>query len=143
MRELNPSIGTESDTENWSELHKEVVESAYQVIKLKGYTSNINALYTCGNKIKRLFNFFLGWAIGLSVASLAQSVFRNSSQVHAVSTLINGLHGIDKDVFLSVPCILNGNGITSCVKQVLTEEEISKLRASAELMNEVQKGIHF
>jgi malate/lactate dehydrogenase len=42
--------------------------SAYEVIKLKGYTS---------------------WAIGLSVAALAQSILRNGFNVHAVSTLVN------------------------------------------------------
>lgn len=41
--------------------------SAYDVIKLKGYTS---------------------WAIGLSVASLASSILRNSNNVHAVSTYV-------------------------------------------------------
>lgn len=39
LRELNPAIGTEADPEKWSELHKDVVNSAYEVIKLKGYTS--------------------------------------------------------------------------------------------------------
>lgn len=43
------------------------LSSAYEVIKLKGYTS---------------------WAIGLSVATLAQSVLRNGFNVHAVSTLV-------------------------------------------------------
>ena len=42
--------------------------SAYEVIKLKGYTS---------------------WAIGLSVAALALSILRNGYNVHAVSTLVN------------------------------------------------------
>jgi len=42
--------------------------SAYEVIKLKGYTS---------------------WAIGLSVATLAQSILRNGFNIHAVSTLVN------------------------------------------------------
>jgi len=42
--------------------------SAYEVIKLKGYTS---------------------WAIGLSVAALAQSILRNGYNLHAVSTLVN------------------------------------------------------
>jgi len=45
-----------------------VLSSAYEVIKLKGYTS---------------------WAIGLSVAALAQSILRNGYNVHAVSTLVN------------------------------------------------------
>jgi len=42
--------------------------SAYEVIKLKGYTS---------------------WAIGLSVAALALSILRNGYNLHAVSTLVN------------------------------------------------------
>lgn len=68
LRELNPTIGTSEDPEGWCELHKEVVNSAYEVIKLKGYTS---------------------WAIGLSVASLASAILRNTNNVHAVSTLVN------------------------------------------------------
>lgn len=68
LRELNPNIGTENDDENWSELHTEVVNSAYEVIRLKGYTS---------------------WAIGLSVASLASAILRNTNNVHAVSTLVS------------------------------------------------------
>lgn len=68
LRELNPNVGTDQDTENWSALHSEVVNSAYEVIKLKGYTS---------------------WAIGLSVASLASAILRNTNNVHAVSTLIS------------------------------------------------------
>lgn len=64
LREINPAIGTEDDSENWGELHKQVVQSAYEVIKLKGYTS---------------------WAIGLSVAHLTSAILRNTQNVHAVS----------------------------------------------------------
>lgn len=71
LRELNPNVGTDQDPEKWNELHTEVVNSAYEVIKLKGYTS---------------------WAIGLSVASLASSILRNTNNVHAVSTLVNVSH---------------------------------------------------
>ena len=67
LRDLNDNIGTDKDTENWGELHKQVVDSAYEVIKLKGYTS---------------------WAIGLSIANLASAILRNSNQVHAVSTMV-------------------------------------------------------
>lgn len=68
LRDLNPAIGTPEDSENWADLHKDVVNSAYEIIRLKGYTS---------------------WAIGLSVASLAFSLLRNTNNVHAVSTLVN------------------------------------------------------
>ncbi|XP_030385644.1 L-lactate dehydrogenase [Scaptodrosophila lebanonensis] len=122
LRELNPTLGTGEDPEKWNELHKQVVDSAYEVIKLKGYTS---------------------WAIGLSTASLAASILRNSSSVAAVSTSVLGEHGIDKDVFLSLPCILNANGVTSIVKQILTATEVEQLQKSANIMAEVQAGLKF
>lgn len=75
LHELNPSIGTtndddddDDDAKQWGDLHGQVVASAYEVIKLKGYTS---------------------WAIGLSVATLASSLLRNTHNVHAVSTLVD------------------------------------------------------
>ncbi|EDW26948.1 GL15337 [Drosophila persimilis] len=122
LRELNPILGTGEDPEKWNELHKQVVDSAYEVIKLKGYTS---------------------WAIGLSTASLASAILRNTSSVAAVSTSVLGEHGIDKDVFLSLPCILNANGVTSVVKQILTATEIEQLQKSATIMADVQAGLKF
>uniref|UniRef100_A0A2K6V070 L-lactate dehydrogenase n=1 Tax=Saimiri boliviensis boliviensis TaxID=39432 RepID=A0A2K6V070_SAIBB len=80
--------------ELWKEVHKQVVESAYEVIKLKGQTS---------------------WAIGLSVADLAESTMNNPRRVHPVSTMIKGLYRMKDDVFLSVPCILGQNGISDIV----------------------------
>lgn len=67
LRDLDPRVGTKEDPENYGDIHKQVVSSAYEVIKLKGYTS---------------------WAIGLSVANLASAMLRNSGQVHAVSTMV-------------------------------------------------------
>lgn len=67
LHDLNPNIGTEEDPENWKETHENVVKSAYEVIKLKGYTS---------------------WAIGLSLSQLARAVLSNASSVHAVSTYL-------------------------------------------------------
>ncbi|XP_053677271.1 L-lactate dehydrogenase [Anopheles nili] len=122
LAEINPSIGTESDTEKWGELHHEVVNSAYEVIRLKGYTS---------------------WAIGLSVASLVSAILRNTYNVHAVSTLVKGEHGIEDEVYLSLPCVLGRNGVSHVVKQILTPEETKKLQASATLMAQVQAGIKF
>lgn len=122
LREINPNAGEANDAEEWGKLHKQVVDAAYEVIKLKGYTS---------------------WAIGLSCADLASAIFRNTNAVKAVSTLVQGVHGVDKEVFLSVPCVLNSQGVTSIVQQKLTSEEIEKLQASANLMDSVQKGISF
>lgn len=67
LRDLDETVGTEDDKENWNEIYKKVIGSAYEVIKLKGYTS---------------------WAIGLSAAQIVSSILRNSQQVHAVATLV-------------------------------------------------------
>ncbi|XP_043286414.1 L-lactate dehydrogenase-like [Venturia canescens] len=122
LRDLDETVGTENDPENWGDLHKQVVQSAYQVIKLKGYTS---------------------WAIGLSISNLASAILRNSNQVHAVSTMVSGLHEINDEVFLSVPCTLGEHGVAFVVKQKLTEQERALLKKSASTMAEVQKGLKF
>jgi malate/lactate dehydrogenase len=54
---------------------------------------------------------------------------------------LQGQHGIDKDVFLSLPCILGENGVTHILKQPLTEEEKKMLHKSAALMAEVQSKL--
>ncbi|KAF6103986.1 lactate dehydrogenase A [Phyllostomus discolor] len=96
--------------------------SAYEVIKLKGYTS---------------------WAIGLSVADLAESIMKNLRRVHPISTMIKGLYGIKEDVFLSVPCILGQNGISDVVKVTLTPDEEARLKKSADTLWGIQKELQF
>lgn len=66
LNEINPKIGTPADTENWEDIHKKVVQSAYAVKKLKGYTS---------------------WAIGLSTASIVASILDNVGNIRAVSVM--------------------------------------------------------
>ncbi|KAF7470473.1 Hypothetical predicted protein [Marmota monax] len=67
LKNLLPDLGTDADKEHWKEVHKQVVDSAHEVIKLKGYTS---------------------WTIGLSVADWAESIIKNFRQVHPISTMI-------------------------------------------------------
>lgn len=122
LKNLHPDLGTDTDKEQWKQVHKQVVDSAYEVIKLKGYTS---------------------WAIGLSVADLAESMMKNLRRVHPISTMIKGLYGIKEDVFLSVPCILGQNGISDVVKVTLTPEEEARLKKSADTLWGIQKELQF
>ncbi|XP_044741682.1 L-lactate dehydrogenase-like isoform X2 [Chrysoperla carnea] len=122
LTEINPKIGTAEDEENWLQLHKEVVNSAYTIIKLKGYTS---------------------WAIGLSVADICRGLIRNNNNLYAVSTLVKGFHNIKEEVFLSLPAALGCNGITQVVNQKLTPSEVQQLQESARVIAEVQSGIRF
>uniref|UniRef100_A0A2K5DJN2 L-lactate dehydrogenase n=1 Tax=Aotus nancymaae TaxID=37293 RepID=A0A2K5DJN2_AOTNA len=102
LKTLHPDLKTDTDKEQWKEVH-----NAYEVIKLKGYTS---------------------WAIGLSVADLAETIMKNFRRLHPISTMIKGLYGIKDDVFLSVPCILGKNGISDVVKVTLTPEQEARLK---------------
>lgn len=122
LNNLNPKIGTEEDTENWKDVHKDVIQSAYEIINLKGYTS---------------------WAIGLSVSTICQSILRNEKRVFALSTHVKDIHGIKDDVFLSLPCVVGGRGIVSVLTQTLTDGETKKLQESALKLSEVQNGINF
>ncbi|XP_077450376.1 L-lactate dehydrogenase B-A chain [Stigmatopora argus] len=120
LQKLNPEIGTDADKEQWKATHKAVVDSAYQVIKLKGYTN---------------------WAIGLSVADLTESIVKNLSRVHPVSTMVKGMYGIGEDVFLSLPCVLNGGGVGSVVNMTLNDGEVAQLKKSAETLWAIQRDL--
>ena len=99
-------------------IHKQVIESAYEVIKLKEYTS---------------------WAIGYSAANLARSILRDQRKVHPVSVLAAGLHGLGGgEVFLSLPAQLGRCGVLGVTNVHLSEEEAEKLRESAETLMKVQ-----
>lgn len=125
---------------------------AYEVIRLKGYTS---------------------WAIGMSVADLVESILKNLHKVHPVSTLVQvsrvkstvspcssdwlnpptmanshlavlasqGMHGVKDEVFLSVPCVLGNSGLTDVIHMTLKPDEEKQLVKSAETLWGVQKEL--
>jgi len=118
--DLHPTIGSAEDTENYADIHKNVVQSAYEIIRLKGYTS---------------------WAIGLSISTLCTAIIKNQHQVYPLSTLAKGLHGIEQDVFISLPCVVCADGLVSIVSQKLKDEERNKLLESSKTLNAVAQDI--
>lgn len=111
------------EKETLESIHKQVVDSAYEVISLKGYTS---------------------WAIGYSVANLARTLLRDQRRIHPVSVLAKGFHGIEGgDVFLSLPAQLGRSGVLGVTNVHMTDEEMQKLRDSAKTILEVQSQLGF
>ncbi|XWS49092.1 hypothetical protein CRYUN_Cryun13aG0134000 [Craigia yunnanensis] len=109
------------EKETLENIHKAVIDSAYEVISLKGYTS---------------------WAIGYSVANLARSLLRDQRKIHPVSVLAKGFYGIDGgDVFLSLPAQLGRGGVLGVTNIHLTDEEVQRLRESAKTILEVQSQL--
>lgn len=97
-----------------------VVDGAYEVIKLKGYTS---------------------WAIGYSVASLVKSLLRDQRRIHPVSVCAQGFHGIEDEVYLSLPAEIGRTGIIGVLDNPLTDDERAQLQKSAKTLTEVQKQL--
>eukprot|EP00108_Taenia_solium_P001794 TsM_000807200 transcript=TsM_000807200 gene=TsM_000807200 len=115
-----PKFGEDDDPNNFKAVHKDVIDSAYEIIRLKGYTS---------------------WAIGLCCANLCSALLSDRNVVIPVTTNVSGLHGIEGDVFLSMPCVVNSSGVTSVVNMTLTDSEKAKLHHSAKTLLETTSGI--
>lgn len=75
------------------------------------------------------------FGIGASIANVVQAIFGNEDRILPVSTLLQGEYG-QKDVFASVPCRVNQNGIAEVIQLNLTAEEQKKFNASCESMKQ-------
>ncbi|KAK4740799.1 hypothetical protein SAY87_024405 [Trapa incisa] len=105
------------EKETLENIHKEVIDGAYQVIRLKGYTS---------------------WAIGYSVANLARTLLRDQRRIHPVSVIAKGFYGIEGgDVFLSLPAQLGRSGVLGVANVHMNDEETRRLQSSAETILEL------
>lgn len=111
--------GEEPD-ETLNAVHKAVVDAAYDVINLKGYTN---------------------WAIGMSTANIAKIVLDDTRTIVPVSTCVRGLYGVEDDVFLSLPCNLSREGVLGVSVLPLTNSEEENFRSCAKRIWEVQKPI--
>ncbi|VDL60776.1 unnamed protein product [Hymenolepis diminuta] len=120
LTDIYPQCGKPNDPDNFAAVHHEVVQSAYEIIRLKGNTA---------------------WAIGLCCSALCSSILKNKGEVIPVTTCIKGQFGITGDVFTSVPCVINCHGIGSVIKLDLNEEEKSRLMKSVETLDSIIKGI--
>ena len=73
------------------------------------------------------------FGIGASIANVVQAIFGHEDRILPVSTLLQGEYG-QKDVFASVPCRLNQNGVAEVIQLNLTAEEQKKFNASCASM---------
>lgn len=116
LRDLFPRLGKDDD--DWAVVAKQVKESAYEVIHLKGYTS---------------------WSIGMCVSVLCNAILHDTAEVFPVSTSIKGLHGVQDDVFISLPSVLTSSGVRDVVNQRLDKDEYDKLHESVQTLLKIQK----
>ena len=97
------------------EVLRQVRESAYHVVESKGATY---------------------YAVSLALERIVSTILRDENSVLTVSTLIEDIYGI-KDVCLSLPCVVNRNGVDHVVWADFSEEEGEGLRNSARVLRDV------
>ncbi len=113
-------IQDRGDDDAWLyQTFEQVKNAAYEIIERKGATS---------------------YAIGLGVTQIAQAILRNQSRVLTVSTKINGLHGLE-DLCLSLPAVVNSQGVTRILKLSLTSLEEQQLQKSGQILRQIIQQI--
>lgn len=145
LKDINKDIGTKSDPESWGELHTKVVDCDNDLISRKGYRC---------------------WGTGICAAEVVDAIVRNTCICITVSTYlkvtfqstesdrfalnfvilmiddIQGCrHGLEKDVYMSLPCIVGRNGIQTLLRHPYTPEEQELTETSCRAIYETQKSI--
>ncbi|AZO94114.1 L-lactate dehydrogenase [Iocasia frigidifontis] len=96
-------------------MSEKVRQAAYEIIDRKGATY---------------------YAVGLAVARIVESIFRDEHTILTVSTLLTGEYGID-DLVLSIPSIVGSRGVEKVLNLTLSSQEEEELLKSAGVL----KGI--
>ena len=100
-----------------------------------------NYIRTSGGKIiqRKGATFY---AIAVSVCDIVKTLLNGSDSVLCVSSMMHGEFGIE-DVCLSIPTIVNGQGIKGTLLPDLTPDEVAQLQHSAEVLKGVISQIDY
>ena len=105
--------------EDLEKMHKDVVNSAYEII----------------NKKKATY-----YGIGMALSKLVKAVLDNENCVLTVSTYLkNGEYGQD-DIYIGVPAVVNGKGVRELINLELDKDEQKKLNKSCSIIKEMRKN---
>ncbi len=103
------------------EIFQNVKTAAAQIIEGKGATN---------------------YAIGLATAEILDALLGEAQRILPVSWLLKDYHDIS-DVCLSVPCIINHNGVEQPLPVPMNENEIAGLRNSADTIRNAIRELGF
>lgn len=81
------------------------------------------------------------YAIAVAVNTLVETLLKNQNTIRTVSSVIEGTYGIN-DVALSLPSLINANGVEKIVEFPITEEEEKMLKASAETIKSMLDSVN-
>lgn len=122
------SIGTENldnvlkrrnnpaDLDNLAKIFEQVRTAAYEIINRKGVTN---------------------FGIGMSLARVTKAIFDNENSILPVSCLLENKYG-QSDIYMSVPAVVNREGIREIIELELNENERMLFQRSANALKEAR-----
>ena len=76
------------------------------------------------------------YGIAMAVCRICAAIVRDERSIMPVSSLMTGEYGI-QDVVLSIPSVVDANGIEAVVPIELNEQELDALRNSAAVLKKI------
>lgn len=102
--------------EDLDEIYNNVKNAAYEIIDRK------NSTY---------------YGIGMTLVSITKAILNNENSIIPVSVYNDGVYDIEPDLYIGLPCVINREGIRSIIKLNLDDDEIMKLRYSANTLKKI------
>ena len=108
-----------NDAEELKNIYQKVRNAAYEIINRKGVTN---------------------FGIGMALARITKAILNNENSILPVSCQLNGMYGQD-DIYMSVPAVVNRDGVREIIELDLNEEEKELFAKSADALREARKNI--
>ena len=80
------------------------------------------------------------YGIGMALCRVVKAILGDERSVLTVSSLQDGAYGLTGG-YLGTPCVVGRGGVLGRIELALTAEELGKLHASAQFLDEVYRGI--
>jgi L-lactate dehydrogenase len=119
LKDYCPMCKVPYDQAELDTMFLKVRNAGYEIIKRKGRTY---------------------YAVALGMTKIVESILRNENAVLTVSCFLENYHGVS-DICLSVPVILNRDGVRETIKLPLSEKEVDDFRKSATIIKGVANSI--
>jgi len=107
------------DCNELDKIYNQVRNAAYEIINAKGATY---------------------YAVALAVERIVEAIMRDEHSILTVSSILQGEYGIS-DVAISVPTVVDRNGINRVLEVPLSENELKQLHHSAETLKNIIKEL--
>lgn len=106
-----------SHEQSMKKIFENVRNSAYEIIERK------HATY---------------YGIAMAVKRICEAIVRNEKSILPVSSLMTGEYGLN-DVVLSIPAVVDETGVQKVIPIELNDEELTKLKDSANILKDIAK----